>query len=99
MGKIVSITDKEAKKYFKSQKHNDAVKKIKNIKDDDIDFSDIPEITDEFIKKEKKNQQIKKDRIFIKLDHDVLDFFKNNGKNIEIFINSALRDYIENNKK
>ncbi len=77
--------------------------RLKNMKDEDIDFSDIPRLTPEmlangFVRKGLKSVKIKK-QITLRIDQDVLDFFKNQGKGYQTKINQLLRTYMEEVQK
>jgi len=69
--------------------------------DSEIDLSDIPELTDEFFKNAVRNpfyQRALKAQLTIRLDADVLDWFKRHakdGKGYQTDINKALRAYVE----
>ncbi len=78
------------------------------MKDEDIDFSDIPKTTPEmwekgFIRKgivRKGLNPIKnKQQITLRIDQDVLDFFKEQGKGYQTKINQLLRTYMEEVQK
>jgi len=74
------------------------IKKLDNMKDSDINFDDIPELDDVFF----KNAQIKlseKQSITIRMDSDVLDWFKQQGKGYQTRINKLLRSYMETHVK
>ncbi|MBU1150162.1 MAG: BrnA antitoxin family protein [Proteobacteria bacterium] len=68
--------------------------KIKAMKDRDIDFSDVPELNDDFFE-EATLWPGKKKQITIRLDPDVVDFFKTKGRGYQSSINAALRRYME----
>lgn len=68
--------------------------KIKAIKDSDINFSDIPELTDDFFA-EAKLWPGKKKQITLRLDPDVVEFFKAGGRDYQNSINVVLRRYME----
>ena len=68
--------------------------KIKAMKDSDINLSDIPELDDGFFA-EAKLWPGKKKQITLRLDPDVLDFFKAGGRGYQSSINAALRRYME----
>ena len=74
------------------------LKEIANIPDDAIDTSDIPELDDSFWEKAKMTKPITKQSISIRLDSDILDWFKSQGKGYQTFINSVLRTYVEHQK-
>jgi len=69
-------------------------KKLKNMRDEDIDFSDIPEITDEMWETA-EIVRVPKKGIYIKLDEDVLDFFKSQGKGYQTRINAVLKHFVK----
>ena len=68
--------------------------KVKVMKDRDIDFSDVPELDDDFFA-EAKLWPGKKKQITIRLDPDVVDFFKTKGRGYQSSINATLRRYME----
>ena len=80
----------------KSQTDWDYVDKLR---DDNIDLSDIPEVTPEMFAKAvlRKGLKpvIKKTQITLRIDNDVLIWFKNQGKGYQTRINSLLKAYKE----
>ncbi len=62
---------------------------------DDIDFSDIPELDEEFWKKAKVQFPDTKASVHIRLDRDVLEWLKGQGKGYQTRINAILRSYYE----
>jgi uncharacterized protein (DUF4415 family) len=68
--------------------------KIKAMKDNDIDFSDIPELAGDFFE-EAVLWPGKKKQITIRLDPDLVDFFKKSGPGYQSRINTVLRKYME----
>ncbi|WP_413171633.1 BrnA antitoxin family protein [Anabaena azotica] len=70
------------------------MKKSKNIPDSAIDTSDIPKLDDHFWETAKMVKPITKKAISICLDSDVLEWFKNQGKDYESMINTVVRSYI-----
>jgi uncharacterized protein (DUF4415 family) len=70
--------------------------------DDDIDFSDIPEVSPEMFATalvRKGLQPIRrKTQLTIRVDSDVLSWFKTQGKGYQTRINSILRAYKEAHK-
>ena len=65
------------------------------IPDKEIDFSDIPETDESFWKDAKVVFPHKKQLISIRIDKDILSFFKKHGKGYQSKINSVLRSYME----
>ena len=77
-----------------------AWKELQQMRDEDIDLSDIPEQTgggwrrvSELVPSENKQQ------ITLRLDADVLEFFRGTGRRYQSRINAALRDYVASQKK
>ena len=80
----------------KSQTDWDRVDKLR---DRDIDFSDNPEITDEMFAKAVLRKGLKpvvrKTQVTLRVDDDVLTWFKEQGKGYQTRINSLLKAYKE----
>lgn len=64
------------------------------MKDEDIDTSDIPELDEEFFKKAVFWPGVK-NQITLRLDPDVLSFFRKHGRGYQTVINGVLRKYME----
>lgn len=64
------------------------------MKDEDIDTSDIPELTDDVFKKAVLWPGTKK-QITLRLDPDVVEFFRKQGRGYQSLINKVLRKYVE----
>ena len=73
---------------------DDELKRIKNKPESEIDFSDIPEFDEKYVKNIRMITPEDR-RIFIKLDEDILDWLKKNFQPNEYnnLINDALRSY------
>ncbi len=70
------------------------LKRLKKMRDEDIDLSEIPELDDEFFKHAELQVPTKK-AVTIRLDSDVLVWFKRQGKGYQTRINQLLRRYME----
>ncbi len=68
---------------------------LRNMKNEDIDLSDSPELMDAWFKRAKLHLPKDKERISIFLDKDVLKFFKKVGTGYQTRINAILRAYVE----
>jgi uncharacterized protein (DUF4415 family) len=69
-------------------------KRIDAMRDEDIDFSDIPKLGPGFF----ANAILwpgPKEQITLRLDPDVLKFFRKQGRGYQTTINSVLRKYME----
>lgn len=62
--------------------------------DDEIDFSDIPEVLDWSGAVRGKFYRPVKEHVTMRLDADILAWFKRNYPKYQTAINSALREYI-----
>jgi uncharacterized protein (DUF4415 family) len=68
---------------------------LKAMKDEDIDYSDIPELDDAFWQNAEVRLPETKTGVYIRLDGDVLDWLKSQGKGYQTRINAILRAYYE----
>ena len=72
------------------------------MKDEDIDFSDIPKITPEMFKNAVVRKGLKSGRTnsqeTLAVDSDIIEFFKAQGQNYQTVINQLLRTYVEEQK-
>lgn len=69
-------------------------KRLDKMKDEDIDYSDIPEL-DKAILKNAEVRLPPKQSVTIRLDSDVLTWFKKQGKGYQSRINKLLRIYMD----
>jgi len=69
-------------------------KRLSKMKDGDIDTSDIPELDEEFFQNAKL-QVPPKQPVTLRLDADVLAWFKEGGQGYQTRINQLLRRYME----
>ena len=67
---------------------------LAKMEDQDIDTSDIPELGDDFFQNAELRVPVKKP-VTIRLDADVLEWFKAGGKGYQTRINQLLRKYME----
>ncbi len=77
--------------------------RLEKMNDEDIDLSDCPEVTPEmFAKAIVKRGGIpvakSKAQVTLRIDQDVLDWFKAQGQGYQTQINSLLRAYMEASK-
>jgi uncharacterized protein (DUF4415 family) len=69
--------------------------RLNRMKDSDIDYSDIPALGDEFFKKATVAWPPAKQQLTIRLDADVLNWLKANGRGYQTRINRILRAAME----
>lgn len=83
-----------------TQEQIDRLNALADRPDSEIDFSDIPELDDEFFKNAVQGmmyRKLHKQQTTLRLDADILDWFKRhakNGKGYQTDINKALRAYV-----
>jgi len=75
------------------------LKRLDTVKDENIDYSDIPELDDEFWENAVIEYPEKKKPITLRLDADLLEWFKSMGKGYQTRINAILRSYYEAHKR
>jgi len=86
-----------------SKKSQTDWERLETMEDQDIDVSDIPELTPEMFAKTVVKRGLKdkenKTQLTIRVDRDVLAWFKAQGRGYQTRINSLLRAYMEANVK
>jgi uncharacterized protein (DUF4415 family) len=71
-------------------------KRLKAMKDSDIDYSDSPELDDKFWATARRLPLPQaKDRVTMRVDHDVLSWLKSQGDGYQTKINAILRQYMQ----
>lgn len=73
--------------------------RVDAMKDEEIDTSDIPPLDEAFFAEATLRMPQAKPIITIRLDPDVLDWFKSQGQGYQTRINAVLRRYVEAQKK
>ena len=73
--------------------------RVDAMKDEEIDPSDIPPLDEVFFAEATLRMPQAKPSITIRLDPDVLDWFKSQGQDYQTRINAVLRRYVEAHKK
>ena len=69
-------------------------KRLRQMGDADIDYSDIPKLGKSFWKGAKLIMPEPKDRLTIRIDHDVVQWLKKKGSGYQTHINAILRSYM-----
>lgn len=72
--------------------------RVNAMKDAEIDYSDIPKLGSDFFKEAVRWPGTKK-QITIRLDPDVLAFFRKHSIRYQTTINAVLRKYVETYKR
>jgi uncharacterized protein (DUF4415 family) len=76
--------------------------RVDALKDEDIDFSDTPEVTPEMFARAVVRRGLKpvprKAQLTLRLDRDVLEWFRKQGQGYQTKINALLRAYMDAHK-
>jgi uncharacterized protein (DUF4415 family) len=67
---------------------------IAAIKESDIDYSDIPELDDTFWANAELKRPQSKDKITVRIDHDIVEWLKSQGTGYQSKMNSILRQFM-----
>ena len=90
------------KKTISKKSHTDW-ERLKKMKNDEIDLSDNPELTPAMFARAVVRRGLKpvqrKAQLTLRVDQDVLDWFRNQGAGYQTQINSLLRAYMETHKQ
>jgi uncharacterized protein (DUF4415 family) len=70
-------------------------KRLRQMRDAGIDDSDIPKLDRSFWKHAKLTLPEPKDRLTIRVDHDVVEWLKRGGSGYQTRINAILRSYMK----
>ena len=73
---------------------NAKLKTLAERDDSDIDYSDIPELDEAFFSEARRVEPVAKSQITIRLDQDVLDWFRSQGKGYQTRMNAVLKAYM-----
>jgi len=73
------------------------LERLRSMRDEDIDFSDIPRLTESFWRNAVRGMhyRVVKQQLTIRLDADVLDWLKSGGKGWQTKLNYHLRQAME----
>ena len=71
------------------------LEEIAAIRDEDIDTSDIPELDDEFWKNARVRYPGGKERLTVRFDEDVVEWFRSQGRGYQTKMNAVLRSFYE----
>ena len=86
-----------------SRKSKTDLKRLDAMKDEDIYVSEIPEITPEMFARGIVRRGLKpvppKKQLTLRMDSDVIEWFKNQGRGYQTKINSLLRAYMEEHRR
>lgn len=69
------------------------------LQDTAIDTTDIPELGDEFFKNARLVMPHAKKQVTMRIDEDVIEWFKTQGKGYQTRMNSVLKAYMQTHKR
>jgi len=72
---------------------------LKDESDQGIDFSDIPKLGPEFWKKAELRMPQKKESLTLRLDRDVVTWFRSAGRGYQTKMNAVLRSYMRSTRQ
>jgi uncharacterized protein (DUF4415 family) len=75
------------------------LKALQSRQDADIDYSDIPELDDAFFETAELVTPSAKTQITVRLDNDVLEWFRGEGKGYQTRMNAVLKAYVESQRR
>jgi uncharacterized protein (DUF4415 family) len=75
------------------------LKALQSRQDADIDYSDIPELDDAFFETAVLVTPSSKTQITVRLDDDVLEWFRDQGKGYQTRMNAVLKAYVESQRR
>ncbi len=83
------------KKESTAMKSRTKWEKLKTMKDSDIDVSDTPEIDQDLLRTMVVRMPKPKELVSIRIDPDVLEWFRQQGAGYQTRINAVLRSYVK----
>jgi len=87
-----------SKPNLKKQSRTDWAR-VDALREQEIDYSEIPELGDDFFKSAVLRMPEPKALVTLRLDRDVLEWFKKQGPRYQTRINALLRAYVEAKKR
>ena len=75
------------------------LKKLDRMKDKDIDYSDIPALDDSFFEKQTVTVPPRKEQLTVRLDKDIIAWFREQGRGYQTRMNAVLRAYVDTQKR
>jgi uncharacterized protein (DUF4415 family) len=68
------------------------------MKDEEINLSDIPELSDSFFKNAELVLPKPKVVVTLRVDADVMEWFRNKGKGYQTMMNAVLKGWVEQHR-
>lgn len=97
--KIVRHTSEElAEKRRRGESRTDW-ERVRKLSDKEIDYTDSPELDDSFFKRAVVAMPVPKESITIRVEPEVLEWFRSKGPRYQTRINAVLKAYVQARKK
>lgn len=78
-------------------------KRVATLRDEDIDFSDIPELTPQMFARAMVRRGLKpvvrKEQLTLRIDRDVVEWYRRQGPGYQTRINALLRAYMQEHRR
>lgn len=83
------------------ERHKGELARLDAMTDEDIDFTDMPEITNEQWARSRRGRLFRpiKEQVTLRIDADLLAWFKQNEDKYQTAINAALREHVERQRQ
>ena len=75
------------------------LKEIEAIRDEHLDYSDIPELGEDFWQRAERQMPTPKKGVYVRLDADVLEWLRSKGKGYQTRMNAMLRTLMQSDQK
>jgi uncharacterized protein (DUF4415 family) len=97
--KIVRYTSEELAEKRRRGEGKTDWERIRKLKDREIDYTDSPELDDAFFKRAVVPMPVLKKSITIRVEPEVLEWFRSKGPRYQTRINAVLKAYVQARKK
>ena len=95
-GRLVSVKAEDILNKSLTRKHRAMLGRLKNKPDSEIDYSDIPPLTDDELARFRRTPKV---LVAARIDRDVYDWLKQYGKGYSTRINTILRAVMSKRKR
>jgi uncharacterized protein (DUF4415 family) len=97
--KIVKYTSEELEEKRRRGESKTDWERVRKMKDEEIDYTDSPELDDSFFKRAVVAMPVPKKPITIRVEPEVLQWFRSKGPRYQTRINAVLKAYVQARKK
>ena len=72
---------------------------LANLSDEEIDYSDIPELNEDFWANARPVSPADQDKISVEIDRDVVEYFREGGPGYQARMTAILRSFVDAHRK